>query len=395
MYQYPRFRKFQHRLTAVFCGLVAVSLCACSASPSSSSGAQPVEESPLVDDSLYVFDVTDSSATLTGQGSTVAFVADTAGAETGPDAALWRGVQTFADTFGYTAQLYQAEEDSLESRENALRSAAESGAVMVVCRGDEMSAALYNIQNNYPSVAYLSFDGEPHTEDYTSYQTASNTRCIMFSEEQAAYLAGYAAVMDGKTKLGFVGSEAMPGNVRYCTGFLQGVDAAAQSQGVQTSVEVWFVGSEDAGEVVTQRMGEWYGDGVQAVMAAGDGTLQGCIDAAQGTGAVVIGTDWDCTETDSVVLTSAMKNYSGEVQHVLYDYFKAGGWGNLGGTTTRVGASENAIGLPQVNWRMTGFTQREYEKIYKNLHDSVTKVERLSDISTLPETPNVAVDVLG
>ena len=97
-----------------------------------------MEESPLVDDSLYVYNV-EEEVTLSRQGSTVAFVADTAGTETGPDAALWRGVQVFADTFGYTAPLYQAEEDSLAARESALRTAAQSGAAMVVCRGDELS----------------------------------------------------------------------------------------------------------------------------------------------------------------------------------------------------------------------------------------------------------------
>lgn len=394
MYQYPHFHQLRHRMATVFCGFLAASLCACSAASSSpASGTPQAEDTPLMDDSLYVLQ--DDSTVLTGQGGTVAFVADTDGVETGPDASLWSGMQAFSDTFGYNAQLYQAEEDSLESRQNALRTAAESGSAMVVCRGDEMAAALYSVQNEYPSVSFLIFDGEPHTEDYTAYQTASNTSCIMFNEEQAGYLAGYAAVMEERTRLGFVGSEAMPGMVRYCTGFLQGVDAAAQSQGVQASMEVWFVGSENAGDIVTQRMAEWYAEGVQAVMAAGEGTLQSCIDAAQGTGAVVIGTDWDCTATSDLVLTSAMKNYSSEVQNALFEYFKAGGWGTNGGTTVRVGASENAVGLPQVNWRMTEFTQREYEKVYNDLHDSVTKVERLSDISTLPETPNVAVDILG
>ena len=395
MDQNQRFHTLRHSWKAALCGLLAVSMCACSAPSSASSGIPQVEDSPLVDDSLYVLHEENTDTPLNGQGAAVAFVADTDGTDTGPDAALWRGVQAFADTFSYTAQLYQTEEASLESRENALRSAAESGAAMVVCRGEDMAAALYNIQNNYPSVAYLCLDAEPHAEDYTSYQTAVNTHCVLFNEEQAAYLAGYATVMDGRTKLGFVGSESMPGIVRYCTGFLQGVDAAAQSQGVQASVEVWYVGSEDAYDVVTQRMSEWYGDGIEAVMAAGDGTLQGCIDAAQGTGAVVIGTDWDSTGNDSVVLTSAMKDYSLTVQHKLYEYFSAGGWGQGGGTTDRVGASEYAVGLPQVNWRMAYFGQREYEKLYQNLHDSVIKVEKLSDVSSLPETPNVAVDILG
>ena len=390
------FPNIRPRLTAAVCGLLALSLCACSASPSASSGtAAEVSESILVDDSLYVLTDDSVEQPLAGQGAAVAFVAGTGGTETGPDAALWRGVQAFADTFGYTAQLYQAEEDSLESREQALRTAAESGAALVVCCGDEMAVALYNIQNNYPSVSYLCFDAEPHTEDYTAYETAANTHCVLFSEEQAGYLAGYAAVMDGKTRLGFVGAEAMPGTVRYCNGFLQGIDAAAQSQGVQAGLEVWYVGTDDAVDVVAQRVSEWYESGIQMVMAAGEGTLQGCVTAAQGTGAGVIGTDWDSTSTDSVVFTSAMKNYSLTVQHELYDYFSAGGWGTDGGTSARLGAAENALGLPLLNWRMTDFSQREYEKLYNELHEGSVKVERLSDVSSLPETPNVAVDILG
>lgn len=392
---YHCFRNLRHNLTAAFCGLLAVSLCACSTPSSASSSTAVVEETRLIEDSLYVLDAESVDTPLNGQGTTVAFVAESGGTETGPDSALWRGVQAFADTFGYTAQLYQAEENTQESRENALRSAAESGAAVVVCCGDDMAAALYNIQNNYPSVAYLCMDGEPHSQDYTSYETAANTHCVMFSEEQAGYLAGYAAVMDGRTRLGFVGAESMPGTVRYCNGFLQGIDAAAQSQGVQAVLEVWYVGSEDAADVVTSRVGEWASSGVEAVMAAGSGTLEGCIQAVQGTGSVVIGTDWDSTGQDGTVLTSAMKNYAYAVQRELYNYFADGGWGNGGGATERLTAAENAVGLPQVNWRLTGYNQREYEKLYGNLHDGSVKVERLSDVSSLPETPNVAVDILG
>lgn len=392
---YHCFRNLRHNLTTAFCGLLAVSLCACSAPSSASSAAAVVEETRLIEDSLYVLDAESVDTPLNGQGTAVAFVAGAGGAETGPDSALWRGVQAFADTFGYTAQLYQAEENTQESRENALRTAAESGAAMVVCCGDDMAAALYNIQNNYPSVAYLCMDGEPHNQDYTVYETAANTHCVMFSEEQAGYLAGYAAVMDGHTRLGFVGAESMPGTVRYCNGFLQGIDAAAQSQGVQAVLEVWYVGSEDAAEVVASRIGEWTSSGVEAVMAAGKGTLEGCIQAVQGTGTVVIGTDWDSTGQNDTVLTSAMKNYAYAVQRELYNYFSDGGWGNGGGATERLTAAENAVGLPQVNWRLTDYTQREYEKLYGNLHDGSVKVERLSDVSSLPETPNVAVDILG
>ena len=99
-----------------------------------------------------------------------------------------------------------------------------SGAALVVCRGETMAQALFNIQNNYPGVHYLLFDGEPHNSSYTNYTTESNVHCVLFQEEQAGFLAGYAAVTDGYTQLGFIGAEEIPGVVRYVTGFLQGAE---------------------------------------------------------------------------------------------------------------------------------------------------------------------------
>ena len=105
-------------------------------------------------------------------------------------------------------------------------------AEMVVCGGRNMEVPLFTLQSNYPTVHYLMLDGEPHSDDYATYTTASNVHCILFSEEQAGYLAGYAAVEDGYTQLGFLGADMLPGIVRYGTGFLQGAQAAAEQNGV-------------------------------------------------------------------------------------------------------------------------------------------------------------------
>ena len=42
-----------------------------------------------------------------------------------------------------------------------------------------------------------------------------NVFCVTFKEEEAGYLAGYAAVKDGFTKLGFLGGMAVPAVIRY------------------------------------------------------------------------------------------------------------------------------------------------------------------------------------
>lgn len=379
------------RLCAAACAAMTLALCACSDVDTTDAAM----DAASVDDSRYVFSVAADGAVPNGQGASIAFVADYMGVETGPDAAVWRGVQTFASSFQYEATLFEAASDSQDSREAALRAAAESGTGLVVCRGDQMAAALYEIQYNYPTVNYLMLDGEPHTQDYTSYTTADTTTCVLFSEEQAGYLAGYAAVMEGFNQLGFVGAEAMPDTVSYCNGYLQGIEAAAQVQGVQASVNVWYVGGHEAGETISSHVEGWYDNGVQAVMAVGENVLESVLPAAQEAGAWVIGADWDSTSLDDHVLTAALKNYSVTVQKQLYRYFTRGGWGDNAGTSVRVGVSENAVSLPASAWRFANFDRTAYEKEYARLYSAEVKVERYSDTDTLPATPSVAVDLLG
>ena len=45
---------------------------------------------------------------------------------------------------------------------------------------------------------------------------------ILFQEDQAGFLAGYAVVKDGYTKLGFMGGMAVPAVIRFGYGFCPG-----------------------------------------------------------------------------------------------------------------------------------------------------------------------------
>ena len=80
---------------------------------------------------------------------------------------------------------------------------------------------------------------------------------MLFSEEQAGYLAGYAAVSDGYTSLGFLERIRCPGFVRYGTGFLQGAQAAAEQNGVEVYLKIWYSGQYDASEDISARMSGW------------------------------------------------------------------------------------------------------------------------------------------
>lgn len=369
--------------------LAALSACA----PQAESGTEETFTVPS-DDASYVYTPAEDAEPLPG-GATIALAAESGALESGPEALLWQGIQTFASQFGYTAQSYPYGASGAASAEEALRQAAESGAALVVCRGEEMALALFEIQANYPGVSYLLFDDEPHNADYTSYAMESSVHSVLFREEEAGYLAGYASVAEGYTGLGFIGTEEVPGIVRYCTGFLQGAQAAAQRQGEEVSMRIWFTGDIGDAGVVTSRMVEWYNNGTGVILASGGQLMQSAVEAVNQTGARAFATDWDQNALGERVLGSAVKCYNTAVQRQLYKFFSGGAaWDQQdAGQTERLGYTDGSVALAATTWRFNDFSERDYERLYEQLRNSELEVTAYSDLDTLPETPAVTVEI--
>lgn len=347
-----------------------------------------------VDDASYVYQAADDATPLPG-GSVVALVADSKGLESGAEALLWKGIQTFASNFGYAAQSFTYDAGSVEAAQAVLQEAAQSGAALIVCRGEEMARALFQVQANYPGVQYLLFDAEPHNEDYTVYTTESSVHCVLFQEEQAGYLAGYASVTEGYTTLGFVGNDEVPDVVRYCTGFLQGAEEAAEQQGEEVTLKVWYTGNIEDDDLVTSRLIDWYNNGTGLILANGGNLVQDTVDAANQTGGRAFATDWDQNALGERVLGSAVKCYNGAVQRQLYAFFSGNGaWGqDAAGQTEKIGFTDGSVALAGSTWRFSHFTQREYENLYEQLRNSDLKVEAYADMDTLPDTPSVTLEI--
>lgn len=372
--------------------LLLISLAACA---SEEQGQTSSDFTVPLDDASYVYQAPEDATPLPG-GAVIALAAESSGLESGPEALLWKGIQTFASNFGYTAQSYvYGEGKAATTAEEALQQAAQSGAALVVCRGEEMARALFPMQTNYPGVQYLLFDGEPHNEDYTSYTTESSVHCVLFQEEQAGYLAGYASVSEGYTQLGFVGADEMPDIVRYCTGFLQGAEAAAEQQGEQVNLRVWFTGEIGDASIITNRMLEWYNNGTGLIMVNGGQLMQSAVEAISQTGAKAFGTDWDQNALSERIIGSAVKCYNAAVQRQLYKFFSGNGaWGQQdAGQTEKLGYTDGSVALAGSTWRMERFTQRDYERLYEQLRNSELKVETYSDMDTLPDTPSVTLEI--
>ena len=96
------------KFLALFLTLVLLAgLTACKAA----DAADPAQEQNTVtaptNDATFVYQPDDPTLIPAG-GQTIALVTGPSGTENGADAMLWQGVQTFANTYGYTADTYAA-----------------------------------------------------------------------------------------------------------------------------------------------------------------------------------------------------------------------------------------------------------------------------------------------
>ncbi|MDE6913864.1 MAG: BMP family ABC transporter substrate-binding protein, partial [Lachnospiraceae bacterium] len=171
--------------------------------------------------------------------------------------ATWEGVQQFGDANGIEYTYYQPTKDSTEERINQIDLAVAEGATVIVLPGFLFGDTLSEVQTTYPDVNFIAVDV---SEENMTAPIESNAYACTFSEEQAGYLAGYAAVKDGYTKLGFLGGMAVPAVIRYGYGYIQGIDAAAQELGVDVEVKYTYGGQFNGDASITAKMEGWYAE---------------------------------------------------------------------------------------------------------------------------------------
>ena len=148
------------------------------------------------------------------------------------------GVKLYAANNKLSYKYYQpANKDQAtdDDRYEAMKAAVENGAKVVVCAGFMQEGALRMAAKEFPNVSFVFVDGYPITEEagVDGSPILKNVAGIAFKEEQCGYLAGYAVVKEGFTKLGFTGGGGgtNPACCRYGYGFVQGADAAAKELG--------------------------------------------------------------------------------------------------------------------------------------------------------------------
>ena len=291
----------------------------------------------------------------------------------------YEAAKAWSEANGVEFNYFKPASDSDDDRVAMIEKAIDEGFNVIVMPGYAFAAAIAATAPEYSDVTFVALDVSEY--DLTSAGLATlpaNLYSAVYQEELAGYMAGYAAVKLGYTKLGFLGGMAVPAVQRYGYGFVQGADAAAAADG-KTDVAIKYAyGNQFYGDAdITAAMDTWYADGIEVVFACGGGIFTSAGEAAAKVeGAKVIGVDVDQAATidglygEGMTVTSAMKGLAATVNTLLTQIkdgsFQGGRVENLGLVSADVEANYVQLPVASTQWNDT-FAQADYEALVASM----------------------------
>jgi basic membrane protein A len=295
----------------------------------------------------------------------------------------WNGVKMYAYENGKTYKYYQPANGSSatdDDRIKAMTDACEAGAEVIVTPGFLQATALEAVAPKYPEVQFVFIDGWDMGMD--------NLLGVSYQEEQAGYLAGYAAVMEGFTKLGFSGGGggSNPACERYGYGYAQGANAAAEAKGVDVEMRYsWEYGSSfSASDDLQAMLAGWFNAGTEVIFMCGGTMFNSGAAAAEAADAAIIGVDVDQSNQSDAVITSAMKGLAQSVQVALGNFYNNG----LQKGALVLGAADDAVGLPVDTWSLQNWTVDGYNALFEKIKSG----EIVVDNSEVPDPSTAGLE---
>ena len=291
----------------------------------------------------------------------------------------WNGCKKYAVDNGKTYKYYQpanGQNATDEDRIKAMTDACDAGAEVIVTPGFMQQTALEAVAPKYPEVQFIFIDGWDLGLD--------NVLGVSYQEEQAGYLAGYATVMEGYTKLGFSGGGGgtNPACCRYGYGFAQGANDAAGEKGEKIEMRYsWEYGSQfSASDDLQAMLAGWYNAGTEAIFVCGGTMFNSGAAAAEAADGAIIGVDVDQSKDSDAVITSACKGLAQSVQISLGNFYNDG----LQKGALVLGAADDAVGLPVDTWSLQNWSVDEYNALFEKIKAGEVKIsnEEINDPST-------------
>lgn len=287
----------------------------------------------------------------------------------------WEAVEAFGKKENISTKYYKPASFDTAGYAAEIENAVENGAKIIVCPGHKFEEAMGKAQTEFPDIKFIMIDAEPKIGK--EYKIGDNVYSVKYLEQQPGYLAGYAAVKDGMTKLGFMGGIAVPAVVNFGYGYVQGALAAAKEMGVKIEMKYAYTGSFNESPEIKAQAATWYNEGTEVIFSCGGGICNSIFAAAKEANKKSIGVDSDQKEASPTVITSALKGVYNSVYDALALYkdgkFKSGG--------AVLDASGDYVGLSTDFSRFEKFTKEDYDKIYTEIKDGKVVIKGANDVT--------------
>lgn len=306
----------------------------------------------------------------------------------GHSEAAWTAITRYAASHGISHKYYKAVDSSDAAYAEVTDAAVANGAKLVIADGSDAGNVILKAQEKYPDVDFVMIDGEPVDEKTGDFRIAANTAAIEFDSAQAGFLAGYAAVVEGYSKLGFIGETDVNDSKNYGLGFLKGVDMASWQAG--ETAEVRYAETAESHDSVRSRAAGWYGEGTELIFVCGQDIDRAVIEAAEAGGGKVIAAVSDKNEMSDSVITSAVQNIDGALTEVLELYGKDK---FPGGEVLTFNVKDEGVGLSFRYDKLQTITTKEYNDMVESLEDGEIKLD-FSEIDDVKDMQLKGVTIL-
>lgn len=250
-----------------------------------------------------------------------------------------RGAERAIDELGIDVRVIEAGLDPA-GWEPALRSAVASGDYDLVITGTfPMADVLGPIAEEFPEQQFVFYDAE---------LAGDNIHSILYSQNEASYLAGIvaAATTSGELEgvndelvLGFVGGLDLPVINDFAVGFDQGARSVDAGIEVLTAYAGGFGDPAQGRELAEAQIDQ----GADVIFQVAGGTGFGVFEAATARGVYAIGVDSNQNAlAPGTVLTSVLKNVDNSLFQAMERFVN----GDLPfGVTETLGLAEDGVGL--------------------------------------------------
>lgn len=297
----------------------------------------------------------------------------------------WEGIQAASEEFDITSKYLQPGGESEADALKEIGNFNEAGYDMIVAPGFKFAKTIYEAQSKYPDKKFMIIDAVPNNGDNVP-AVADNSVAVLFEEHEAGFLAGIAAALEIKEgNVGFIGGMSTDAVNKYNWGFQQGIQYANDNYGTNMKMDAnnfIYQGTFTDVAAGQQLSAQMYDRGVGVIFSAagavGTGVIKEARERAQGGKPVwVVGVDVDqyddglYNDTQSVVLTSAMK----KISTATYDVIKDAVEGKFpGGQILSYSIQNDGVGIPEVNPNLSEDTTKAVNEVYEKVKVGEIKV---------------------